>query len=255
MGHELDPHATYLAISDRERLADPDHLGKGRALSRIGSLTAGASVVDLGAGQGWVALQLGAAHHVTAVEPDRSLRREALRRVPYFARRSIGVVDGTAGNVPVPSRTADLVVSVGSSLGYGTVEEDVAAFEEMRRVLKPGASAVVEAMSADGADRLSTRTRSFADGTSATYFPHFDASSQVLRDRQHFRGPNVHGTFAYAMRAYDPGELLMIARSTGLDAVGVFGSFEGRRWRSPDPIVLVLRAPPPKTLLLPKPAR
>lgn len=75
------------------------------------------------------------------------------------------------------------------------------------------------------------------------YLPDFDAHSQVLHDRQHVWGPSFRGSFTYAMRVYDPGELVTFARSAGLTPVGVFGAFDGRCWRPPDPIVLVLRAP------------
>lgn len=237
----LGPAATYVAISDRERHWNREHVGKGSALRRIGGVSAGACVVDVGAGQGWLAIQLGRQHHVTAVEPNAQLRQEASRRARHSPK--IQITGGTAACVPVSSRTADLVVSVGSSFGYGSAEEDAAAFDEMRRVLKPGACAVVEAMSAEGASRSQARTTSFPDGSHATYTPSFDASQQVLHDRQSFHHRTSHGSFAYAMRTYDPGDLLTFARWSGLRVAGVFGGFDDRRWRPPNPIVLVVRAP------------
>ena len=47
------------------------------------------------------------------------------------------------------------------------------------------------------------------------------------------------------LRAYDPGDLLALAREAGLADDGVFGSLWGGRWAPPDPVVLVVRRPEP----------
>lgn len=242
----LDAVETYLAVSDSERRWDADERGKAHAAVRLTGVRRRATVVDLGSGQGWHARQLARDFQVVAVEREPRLAAEAAGR----ARRRVGsapaVVIASTSDVPIRDAVADMAMSIGSSLGFGTTGDDRGMLDEIRRLLRPGARAVIEAVSADGAECLESRRRQYPDGVAAAYGPLFDAATQTLRERQHVVLPGGrHGALGYRLHAYDPGELLQLARDAGLAEDGVYGSLQGARWAAPDPIVLVLRRPEP----------
>ena len=247
MGHTvMDALDTYLAVSDHERNWDPDEAGKATAVVRLSGTRRGARVFDLGAGQGWQALRLAADFRVVAIERERRLASELKRRAQLQQNREPFVITASNADVPVPDSTADMAMSVGSSLGFGSVEDDRAMFEELRRLLRPGARATIEAVSADGAAVLDPRTVCFPDGARVEYSPRFDVAGQILRERQTaVLHDGRRGTFGYRLRTYDPGDLLTLARQAGLIVHGVHGSLRGTRWAPPDPVVLVLRRPEP----------
>jgi SAM-dependent methyltransferase len=95
-----------------------------------GSLRHGSTVVDLAAGTGQLSrrfVDLGA--DLVAVEPAPNMRSVLEERLP-----EVRVVDGTAEAIPLDDRSAD-AVTVGNAFHHF---ERRAAFEEIRRVLRPG---------------------------------------------------------------------------------------------------------------------
>jgi SAM-dependent methyltransferase len=229
----------YLEISDRERRGD----GPRRRLAELvglGWVRPGAHVVDIGAGQGWHALELTPWYEVTAVEPCGRLVRAGrarsldLERAPRFAR-------AWAQDVPLPERRADLVISLNTVLGYRSREDDLRALAEMRRILRPGAAAVVELAASAAADEAEERTRAFADGTRLLRRPRFDRGDGLLEETETVVLPDGRwGSFGYRVRLYDPSELLVLARDAGFGTAMLAGP-DGRRWRDGDPLVLVAR--------------
>jgi SAM-dependent methyltransferase len=95
-----------------------------------GSLRHGSTVVDLAAGTGQLSrrfAELGV--DLVAVEPATNMRAVLEERLPL-----VRVVDGTAEAIPLEDRSVD-AVTVGNAFHHF---ERRAAFEEIRRVLRPG---------------------------------------------------------------------------------------------------------------------
>ena len=97
----------------------------------------GERVVDIGAGLGAGATRAAAAGaHVVAVEPTPFMRRALrLRRLAGRQRSNLEVVDGSAEQIPVADRSADVVVAVNTMHHWIDVDRGVA---EIARVLRPG---------------------------------------------------------------------------------------------------------------------
>jgi demethylmenaquinone methyltransferase/2-methoxy-6-polyprenyl-1,4-benzoquinol methylase len=114
-------------------------------LERIG-VGPGARVLDVACGTGQVsqaaARLVGPEGLVLGVDPSEGMRRVA------ESRRALRTVAGTAENLPVEDGTFDFVV-----MGYALrhVSDLVAAFREMRRVLRPGGTvAILEITTPEG---------------------------------------------------------------------------------------------------------
>jgi len=115
-------------------------------LKRIG-VKPGSRVLDVACGTGQVsaaAVQLvGQSGSVVGVDPSEGMRRVAQRV------RGIKTLAGTAEHLPVDDQSVDFVL-----MGYALrhVSDLVAAFAEMRRVLRPGGTiAILEITPPDGA--------------------------------------------------------------------------------------------------------
>lgn len=106
-------------------------------LKRIG-VGPGSRVLDIACGTGQVsaaALRLvGPTGVVTGVDPSEGMRRVA------EARRGLRVLEGTADHLPVEDGSFDFVV-----MGYAMrhASDLIAAFREMRRVLRPGGTVAI----------------------------------------------------------------------------------------------------------------
>jgi SAM-dependent methyltransferase len=99
-------------------------------VAQRGSLRHGSTVVDLAAGTGQLSrrfVDLGV--DLVAVEPAPNMRSVLEVRLPL-----VRVVDGTAEAIPLEDRSAE-AVTVGNAFHHF---ERRAAFEEIRRVLRPG---------------------------------------------------------------------------------------------------------------------
>lgn len=238
---QLDPIATYVAISDRERAADGLVEQRAFEATRLAGARHGAAVLDLGAGQGWSSLALAERFAVVGVDRSRSLVAEACCRARRLAgRRRPRLLVGHNEALPVPDNSVDAAISLATCIGYGSEDDDRATFDELRRVLREGAKVVLEAVSAERAARSEERERWFADGARALYSPSFDSSTQVLSDTQSVELPDgSSGVFRYSVRAYDPSELLDLIEDAGLVCDGVYGSTGGARPTPGDPIVVV----------------
>ena len=93
-----------------------------------------ATILDVGSGPGDVLVDLAARLPrctVVGVEPSVEMRRSA-------SQRGVRSVDGRAEAIPLPDRSADLIVS---SLSAHHWDDPAAAFQEMARVLRPGGQA------------------------------------------------------------------------------------------------------------------
>lgn len=98
----------------------------------------GATIVDLGSGPGFLALELGRqlpSAVITGVEPNPQMRAISARA---SRQGNVRFVDGSAEHLPVPDGTVDLVVSSLSAHHWDDLE---AAVREIRRVLRSSGTA------------------------------------------------------------------------------------------------------------------
>jgi SAM-dependent methyltransferase len=106
-------------------------------------LPAGAVAVDVGCGEGEYAIELAArfGFQVTGVEPvPRCVQAARLNAPPGC---TVAFTVGTAGNLPLPSGSADLIWCRDV---LSLVADQRGAYREFRRVLKPGGHALIYQM-------------------------------------------------------------------------------------------------------------
>jgi len=130
-----------MAISDTWERGDPYEQYIGRWSRRVAppfldwlNMPPGRTWVDVGCGTGALCaaiLQRCAPAALTGVEPSEGFRGSAQRALGERAT----FVAGTAGALPLPERSADVVVS---ALVLNFVPDVPAALAEMMRVLRPG---------------------------------------------------------------------------------------------------------------------
>ena len=98
-------------------------------LERLG-ISAGSTVVDLGAGTGKLTrLLLPSGAHLIGVEPVPAMRRTFARVLP-----GVAIVDGTAESMPLAAGSVDAVLAAQAFHWFATRR----ALEEIHRVLRPG---------------------------------------------------------------------------------------------------------------------
>jgi SAM-dependent methyltransferase len=99
---------------------------------------AGARVIDAGAGTGRVALSVAPlASEVFAVEPVAALRRYLRKKATQHGLTNVYVLDGRLDDVPLPTGTADVLVTC-HSVGWNLPAE----LREIDRLVRPGGTAV-----------------------------------------------------------------------------------------------------------------
>jgi len=108
-----------------------------QVLARIG-VQQGSRVLDVACGTGQVSAAamslVGPTGRVVGVDPSEGMRRVA------ETRRGVRTLRGTADSLPVPDASFDVVV-MGYALRHAA--DLVAAFREMRRVLRPGGTVAI----------------------------------------------------------------------------------------------------------------
>lgn len=101
-------------------------------------LTAGQHITDIGAGTGISSLLfLDAGYRVTAVEPNREMREEAIGSLG--SRPGFAAVDGTAEHTGLPDACTDVIIAGQAFHWFDTT----LAAAEFRRILKTGGPVVL----------------------------------------------------------------------------------------------------------------
>jgi arsenite methyltransferase len=112
--------------------------GTGNPLS-MGTLRAGETVLDIGCGAGFDALQaavqVGPAGSVIAVDMTEGMLRRTQEGAAALGLANVAAREGYAEELPVASGSVDVVISNGV---INLTPDKVRAMEEIRRVLKPG---------------------------------------------------------------------------------------------------------------------
>jgi ubiquinone/menaquinone biosynthesis C-methylase UbiE len=231
---------TYLPMTS-------DELSREQALAAVAlaEVEPGSEVLDCPCGFGRHAIPLAeAGYRVTGLDRSPTQLAEAERRRsasgwPRFVR-------GDYRELPFADDSFDAVLTMFSSLGYLTRAEDVVVLGELRRVLRPGRTLVVEtahrdafARSAvgqrtwdrlpDGSLYLEERTPDWSAGTIDTY------RVIVTPDGQRIERP-------YVLHVYSAKEWLEMLHDAGFTDVEAFGSLDAATRATPDAWRLILRA-------------
>jgi arsenite methyltransferase len=122
----------------------PDVVGQRNEVVRALALRPGELVVDIGAGPGFLSVEMAAAlgptGRVHAVDPSESMRALAGNRTRPPGAAPVEISPGSAEKLPLPDASVDAAVST-QVLEY--VADVSGALAEMHRVLRPGGRALL----------------------------------------------------------------------------------------------------------------
>jgi arsenite methyltransferase len=113
----------------------------GRMLLDRVPLTARQTILDVGAGTGWLSLELaqrcGERSRVYAVDPWQRAMERLCRKVEFLGLTNVTLVVKDAAETGLPDASVDLIVS---NLGINNFRNKEAVLKECCRVARPGAS-------------------------------------------------------------------------------------------------------------------
>jgi arsenite methyltransferase len=122
----------------------PDVVAQRREVLRILDVRPGEHVVDVGAGPGFLAVEMAAAlgpdGRVHAVDPSESMRALAEARTRPAGGAHVELSEGSANTLPLPDASVDAAVS---TQVFEYVAEVPGALAEAHRVLRPGGRILV----------------------------------------------------------------------------------------------------------------
>lgn len=155
-----------------------------RAAELAATLPAGAEVLEVAPGPGYLAVELARDGRVAVhgVDVSRTMVEIATE---YAAEQGVAVDfrHGDVAGLPFPDGSFDLVVT---QAAFKNFTEPVRALDEIHRVLKPGGTAIVEDLSADATDLdIATEVDAMALGRVGTFVT--NATLHLLRRRAYGR--------------------------------------------------------------------
>jgi arsenite methyltransferase len=166
----------------------PDVVTQRREVLRILALRPGERVVDIGAGPGFLAVEMAAAvgpqGHVHAVDPSESMLALARTRTREPGAAPVEISAGGADALPLPDASVDVAVA---TQVFEYVTDIPAALAEVHRVLRPGGRVLL----------LDT------DWDSIVWRAHDDArTARILTAwEEHLADPHLPRTLGPALRA------------------------------------------------------
>jgi arsenite methyltransferase len=166
----------------------PDIVGQRHEVLRILALRPGEHVVDIGAGPGFLAVEmaaaLGSGGRVHAVDPSESMRALAATRTRHSGAAPVEISAGLAEALPLPDVSVDVAVA---TQVFEYVADVSGALAEAHRVLRPGGRVLL----------LDT------EWDSIVWYSHDDArTARILAAwDEHLVDPHLPRTLAPALRA------------------------------------------------------
>ena len=204
----------------------------------------GAELLDCPCGFGRHAIPLAEAGYlVTGLDRSESQLAEAERRRddaewPQFVR-------GDYRELPFGDASFDAVLTLFSSLGYLERDGDVGVLRELRRVLRPGRTLVVETAHRDALARGAQRQswERLPDGSLYLEERTFDWAAGTLSNHRVVVTPTGERIERpYVLRVYSAKEWVEMLREAGFADVDALGAWDGVTPITPDAWRLILRA-------------
>jgi SAM-dependent methyltransferase len=234
-----DEHYLRTVVAEKPPAASA---AEAHGAARLAGCRPGSLVLDAGCGNGRHALPLaGAGYKVVGL--DRSLMLlAAAQRATRGARRP-HLVRGSYTTLPFAPRSIDVVLCLGTALGYLGDEADRAALREFRRVLAPGGRLVIETLHRGeiGARLSEYEERPLASGGVLRFERRFDRARGVMRETQRLENGTADGSpRTYELRVYGEQELQRMLDDAGFALIARHASLAGQGEPSPaTPLVLV----------------
>jgi SAM-dependent methyltransferase len=224
-----------------------------RSLWRILGLGEGSRVLDAGCGFGRVSLplaRLGAS--VLGVDQSAALLEEAERRRGDLGPERLRYLRHDL-RLPLPESGFDVALSLFSSLGYGTDDEDAAILRTLASALRPGGRVAVDSMHRDVLAAHRAREANLAhrlpDGTLLIEEPRFDPVAGRVETTWFWSGPAGSGTKSASLRVYTITELVRLMEEAGLRLEAALHPGSGTPFSASGPsmggrVLLVAERPP-----------
>lgn len=204
-------------------------------------LAPGCRILDAPCGWGRISRQLanlGAS--VLGVDQSEILLAEAERQRGAFPPSRLRYLRHDLLE-PLPESGFDLACNIFTSFGYGTEEQDLAIFRNLRDAVRPGGRVVVETNHRDllcvFLSRSGKASSRLADGTLFVDEPEFDPIAGVARLNWYWSGPAGAGEKHATWRAYTPTEIVKLLESAGLRFTGAFQGLSKTPFRAEGPDV------------------
>jgi SAM-dependent methyltransferase len=246
---DTDSWKTFFAHQEYMRFANaivsPDRTRAEAAhIMRLLDLQPGARILDLGCGNGRLAIPLArAGYSVTGLD--------ACEELLSIARNSAVEVGGELSFIHAEmkdfasSARYDAVINIGTAFGYvPCAKDDQAALRNACRSLAPGGAFLIETENRDHRVRTSRRTWfRLADTTVWS-----DRDYDPLTGRWHERiewlvGGVVHRT-EYSVRLYSLTELAAMLSDAGFEVAGAWGDLAGASYDLDSPRMVVMARRP-----------
>ncbi|WP_163854427.1 class I SAM-dependent methyltransferase [Paenibacillus elgii] len=199
-----------------------------------------ASILDLGCGQGRIAVPLAQmGYRVTGYDGSSELL-EAARRRAAEAGADVNFLHGDMRDLDFDEEF-DAVLNVGTAFGYIADEEgDRRILNRVRLALKPGGSFLQETENRDYKLQGLRNTWNEMNGRPVFSERQFDSVSGRWTERIFwFEGSEKKGT-VLNVRLYAATELIAMTRNAGLQVTDVFGGFDFSPLKADSPRMLIL---------------
>lgn len=211
-----------------------------RLLMDRAALSPDSRVLDLacGGGRHLAALE---GHGVRAVGLDLSsaLLKRARQKV-----QEAELVRGDMRNLPFADGVFAAVTSFFTSFGYFEDEgEDLQVLQEMRRVLEPGGTLLLDFLNADRVRAgLTPRDERIVDGHTVIQKRRLTDGGRVVEKHIHVKGigDEADREFLERVRLYDPDELEEMVETSGMRVEARMGGYDGVAWSGETPRVILL---------------
>jgi len=225
-------------------------------------LATGGDLCEVGAGTGRVLLAvapLAGTRRVFGVEPSAPMRQRFLAKLGEPGAPRVEVLDGDFANIPLGDESLGLVFGAFRSFQHVlTVDGQLAALAEVRRVLEPGGLLALDLF--DPAYHLLRRARptlgacyGTAQGTTVERWESREVDRVAQRvdvtfrwvERRPDRSVVRDESATYAVRYTFPSELVHLVTRAGFEAIDLRGGYDGRPL-GPRPRELVITARRPQ---------
>lgn len=235
---------------ERERVSRPD----ADFWTSVAEAHAGAEVLEIGCGTGRITrLFAPPADRVAAVDLSPDMLRRARREAPLGP--DVHLVRADALDLPLPARF-DLAIAANGVFSHLLRDDErLRAARELRRALRPGGTAVVDAFwlsrerrsrcRRPGGDRRSRVVGDGADALRVTEHWLCDPESARCRVRYRYRRPDGSDQQAESvLRYWTEPEVRELFGRAGLRIDAAWGDYDRSGWRpASDRLVVVARRP------------